>query len=80
MGALYTISQAHIVAAGLTATDLDDWTYTVSDNGNGTAYVGVYEDLGEFIDHLDLHLVAAHQDGNTRITGGGHTIDLLGIY
>jgi hypothetical protein len=80
MGAIYTISQAYIVAAGLTATDLDNWTYTVSNNGNGTAYVGVYDDLGDFIDYLGLHLVAAHRDGNTRITGGGHTIDLLGIY
>ena len=77
MPAIYTISQAHIVAAGLTATDLDDWTYTVSDNGNGTAYIGVYDNLGDFIDYLDLHLVAAHQDATTRITGRGHTIDLL---
>jgi hypothetical protein len=80
MGALYTISQAHIVAEGLTVTDLDDWTYTVSNNGNGTAYIGVWDDLGEFVDYLGLHLVATHQDGNTRITGGGHTIELLGIY
>ena len=77
MGALYTTAQAHIVAAGLTATDLDDWTYTVSNNGNGTAYIGVYDDLGDFIDYLGLHLVAAHQDATTRITGGGLTIDLL---
>jgi hypothetical protein len=77
MGALYTISQAHIVAAGLNATDLDDWTYTVSDNGNGTAWIGVYDDRGDFIDYLDLHLVAAHQEKTTRITGGGLTIDLL---
>ena len=77
MAALYTISQAAQVAAGLTATDLDDWTYTVSDNGNGTAYVGVYDDLGDFIDYLDLHLVATHQDATTRITGDGLTIDLL---
>ena len=77
MPALYTISQAAQVAAGLNATDLDDWTYTVADNGNGTAYVGVYDDLGDFIDYLDLHLVATHQDATTRITGGGLTIDLL---
>ena len=80
MAAIYTTAQAHIVAAGLTATDLDDWTYAVSDNGNGTAYIGVYDDMGEFVDYLGLHLVATHQEKTTRITGGGHTIDLLGIY
>ena len=39
MAALYTTDQAHIVASGLNATDLDGWTYAVKDNGNGTAYI-----------------------------------------
>ena len=76
MAALYITAQAQLVAAGLTATDLDNWTYTVSDNGNGTAYIDVSDDMGEFVDYLGLHLVATHQDAITRITGGGLTIDV----
>ena len=76
MAALYIKSQAHLVAVELTATDLDNWTYTVSDNGNGTAYISVWDDMGEFVDHLGLHLVATHQDAITRITGGSLTIEL----
>ena len=74
MAALYTTSQAHIVAEGLTATDLDGWTYDVSDNNNGTAYIRVSDDGGEFVDYLGLHLVAEHQEGITRITGGSVVI------
>ena len=74
MAALYTTDQAHIVAAGLTATDLDGWTYAVEDNGYGTAYISVTDDGGEFVDYLGLHLVAEHQEGITRITGGGVVI------
>ena len=74
MAALYTIHQAHIVAGGLSATDLDGWTYAVVDNGNGTAYITVTDDGGEFVDYLGIHLVAAHQQGITRITGGGRVI------
>ena len=74
MAALYTTDQANIVASGLNATDLDGWTYDVSDNGNGTAYITVTDDGGEFVDYLGLHLVADHQEGITRITGGGVVI------
>ena len=77
MAALYTTSQAHIVAEGLTATDLDGWTYDVSDNNNGTAYIRVSDDTGAFVDYLGIHLVADHQEGITqprRITGGGVVI------
>ena len=77
MAALYTTSQAHIVAEGLTATDLDGWTYDVEDNNNGTAYISVTDDAGEFVDYLGIHLVAEHQEGITqpcRITGGGVVI------
>ena len=77
MAALYTIDQAHIVASGLTATDLDGWTYAVEDNGNGTAYISVSDDAGEFVDYLGIHLVAEHQEGITqpcRITGAGVVI------
>ena len=74
MAALYTTSQAYIVASGLNATDLDGWTYDVSDNGTGTAYISVTDDGGEFVDYLGIHLVAEHQEGITRITGGGVVI------
>ena len=79
MAALYTTAQAIIVAEGLTATDLDGWTYAVEDNGNGTAYITVTDDGGEFVDYLGIHLVADHQEGITqprRITGGGVVITL----
>ena len=74
MAALYTTSQAYIVASGLNATDLDGWTYDVSDNNNGTAYISVTDDAGEFVDYLGIHLVADHQESITRITGGGVVI------
>ena len=74
MAALYTTSQAHIVASGLNATDLDGWTYAVKDNANGTAYISVSDDTGAFVDYLGLHLVAEHQEGITRITGNGVVI------
>ena len=77
MAALYTTSQAIIVASGLNATDLDGWTYAVEDNANGTAYITVTDDGGEFVDYLGIHLVAEHQEGITqpcRITGGGVVI------
>ena len=74
MAALYSTSQAHIVAAGLNATDLDGWTYAVEDNGNGTGYISVTDDAGEFVDYLGIHLVAEHQEGITRITGGSVVI------
>jgi hypothetical protein len=77
MSALYITSQAHIVASGLNSTDLDGWTYAVEDNENGTAYIRVSDDAGEFVDYLGIHLVAEHQEGITqprRITGGGVVI------
>ena len=77
MAALYTTAQAIIVAEGLNATDLDGWTYAVEDNGNGTAYISVSDDDGEFVDYLGIHLVADHQESITqprRITGGGVVI------
>ena len=77
MAALYITSQAIIIASGLNATDLDGWTYAVEDNANGTAYISVTDDGGEFVDYLGLHLVAEHQEGITqpcRITGGGVVI------
>jgi len=61
MAALYTTAQAHIVASGLNATDLDGWTYAVEDNGNGTAYISVSDDDGEFVDYLDIRFVAELQ-------------------
>jgi len=61
MAALYTTAQAHIVASGLNATDLDGWTYAVKDNGNGTAYISVSDDGGEFVDYLDIRFVAELQ-------------------
>jgi hypothetical protein len=74
MAALYTTAQAHMVSEGLNSTDLDGWTYAVEDNGNGTAYITVTDDGGVFVDYLGIHLVADHQDGMTRITGGGVVI------
>ncbi len=79
MASLYTTNQAHIVAEGLNATDRDNWTYAVEDNGNGTAYITVTDDGGEFIDYLGIHLIAEHQEGiiqPRRITGGGVVITL----
>ena len=64
MAALYTTDQAHIVAEGLTATDLDGWTYDVSDNGNGTAYISVTDDTGEFVDYLGIRFLV-DQPGTT---------------
>ena len=74
MPAIYSESQAEIVAAGLTATDLDSWTYAVIGIGGGKAQISVTDEGGEFIDYLDLHLVASHQDEITRITGNGMVI------
>ena len=74
MAAIYSESQAEIVAAGLTATDLDSWTYVAVSIGGGKAQISVTDDNGEFIDYLDLHLVASHQDATTRITGNGMVI------
>jgi len=76
MPAIYTTAQAIVIAGGLTDTDLDGWTYTVAERGNGTAYVAVYDDTGDFVDYLGLRLVASHQDAATRITGGGLTITI----
>ena len=76
MPAIYTTAQASVVAGGLNYTDLDGWTYAVAERGNGTAYIAVYDDTGDFVDYLGIHLVASHQDAATRITGGGLTITI----
>jgi len=74
MAAIYSESQAEIVAAGLTATDLDGWAYAAIGIGGGKAQISVTDENGEFVDYLDLHLVASHQDEITRITGNGMVI------
>jgi hypothetical protein len=74
MPAIYEASQAEMVAAGLTATDLDGWTYAAIGIGGGKAQISVTDENGEFVDYLDLHLVASHQDEITRITGNGMVI------
>ena len=74
MAAIYSESQAEMVAAVLTATDLDGWAYVPVSIGGGKAQISVTDDNGEFIDYLDLHLVASHQDATTRITGNGMVI------
>ena len=79
MAALYTTSQAHIVAEGLTATDLDGWTYDVSDNNNGTAYISVSDDTGAFVDWLGIRFLVDQPDATFSVTklqtyGGGVVI------
>ena len=79
MAALYTTSQAHIVAEGLNATDLDGWTYAVKDNGNGNAYISVSDDTGAFIDWLGIRFLVDQPDATFGITklrtyGGGVVI------
>jgi hypothetical protein len=79
MAALYITSQAYIVASGLNATDLDGWTYDVSDNNNGTAYISVSDDTGAFVDWLGIRFLV-DQPGATygvtklRTYGGGVVI------
>ena len=68
MAALYTTSQAIIVAEGLTATDLDGWTYAVKDNGYGTAYISVTDDAGEFVDWLGIRFLVDQPDATFGIT------------
>ena len=79
MAALYTTSQAIIVAEGLNATDLDGWTYDVSDNNNGTAYISVTDDTGAFVDWLGIRFLVDQPDVTYGITklrtyGGGVVI------
>ena len=68
MSALYTTSQAHIVSEGLTATDLDGWTYAVEDNGYGTAYISVSDDTGAFVDWLGIRLLVDQPDATFSVT------------
>ena len=79
MAALYTTDQAHIVASGLNATDLDGWTYAVEDNANGTAYISVTDDGGEFVDWLGIRFLVDQPDATFSVTklrtyGGGVVI------
>jgi hypothetical protein len=76
MAAIYLESEAKTVAEALTATDLDGWSYEATSIGGGQAYISVTDEIGEFVDYLDLHLVASHQDAITRITGNGLVITL----
>ena len=68
MAALYTTAQAHIVAEGLNATDLDGWTYAVEDNGYGTAYISVTDDAGEFVDWLGIRFLVDQPDATFSVT------------
>ena len=68
MPALYTTDQAHIVASGLNATDLDGWTYDVSDNNNGTACISVSDDAGEFVDWLGIRFLVEQPDATFSVT------------
>ena len=68
MAALYITSQAHIVAEGLTATDLDGWTYNVKDNGNGTAYISVSDDAGELVDWLSIRFLVDQPGATFSVT------------
>ena len=68
MAALYITSQAHIVAEGLNATDLDGWTYAVKDNNNGTAYISVTDDAGEFVDYLGIRFLVDQPDATFSVT------------
>ena len=68
MAALYTTDQAHIVSAGLTATDLDGWSYAVEDNGYGVAYISVTDDAGEFVDYLGIRFLVDQPSATFGIT------------
>jgi hypothetical protein len=68
MAALYITSQAHIVAEGLTATDLDGWTYAVKDNDNGTAYISVTDDAGELVDWLSIRFLVDQPGATFSVT------------
>tara|TARA_R110000751_G_C13482982_1_gene448082 strand:+ start:269 stop:517 length:249 start_codon:yes stop_codon:yes gene_type:complete len=76
MAALYITSEAHIVAEGLNATDLDGWTYAVDDNDNGTSYITVTDDAGEFVDYLGIRFLVDRPESTYGVTklrtyGGG---------
>ena len=79
MAALYSTSQAYIVAEGLNATDLDGWTYAVEDNNNGTSYIRVSDDAGEFVDWLGIRFLVDQPGATFSVTklqtyGGGVVI------
>jgi hypothetical protein len=76
MPAIYTLEQAHLVTAGLNATDTENWTYSVHQIGNGMAYIAAADDAGEFIAYLEIRLTAESTADTTRISGGGHVITL----
>ena len=67
MAALYTTSQAHIVAEGLNATDLDGWTYNVEDNGYVAAYISVTDDAGEFVTWLSIRFLVDFPDATFSV-------------
>ena len=77
MAGLYTTSQAHIVAEGLTATDLDGWTYAVEDNNNGTAYIRVSDDTGAFVDRLDIRFLVDQTYGVTKLRTYGNGVIII---
>ena len=75
MAAIYSESQAEIVAAVLTATDLDGWAYVPVNIGGGKSQISVTEENGDFVDYLGiLFTIESHQDEITRITGNGMVI------
>jgi hypothetical protein len=74
MTAIYTLDQAALVAEGLTATDLDHWTYSVVTLDSGMARIGVADEFGEWVGYLGIHLVADHQADILRLTGSGYSI------
>ena len=76
MPAIYTIEQAQIVTAGLNATEIDDWVYSVVDIGEGKAYIAAADDAGGFVDYLQIRLKAETTPDATRIEWKGRVITI----
>ena len=74
MAAIYTLDQATLVAEGLTATDLDHWTYSVVKLDSGMARIGVADESGEWVGYLDIRFVVDRQADILRLTGSGYSI------
>ena len=65
MAVIYTAAQAQLIAEELSTRDIHGWTYSVSiigDPAMGKAHISVFNKAGEFIDYLDIHLVAEYQE------------------
>lgn len=55
----------------MNTTEIHGWTYSVSiigDPAMGKAHISVFNETGEFLDYLDIHLVAEYQERTGDVT------------